>query len=130
MSSSIRPPGGSAPGVGSIGPAQGTQGTTGPAQVEHSKGAAASGAAASSSAVQAGESAQAAHVASSPSANWIRRLEAGEVTRAEAIEGLVSHAVEQHGGASLSVARRMELEGVLRAALLEDPVLGRLLGGA
>jgi len=80
--------------------------------------------------VQAGESAQAGQVASSPSATWIRRLEAGEVTRAEAIEGLVSHAVEQHGGATLSVARRMELEGVLRAALLDDPVLGRLLGGA
>jgi hypothetical protein len=67
-------------------------------------------------------------VASSPSANWIRRLEAGEVTRAEAIEGLVAHAVEQHGGGKLTPALRSELEGVLRTALLEDPVLGRMLG--
>jgi hypothetical protein len=63
-----------------------------------------------------------------PSAAWIRRLEAGEVTRAEAVEGLVAEAVERHGGAQLPPALRGQLEGVLRTALLEDPVLSRLLG--
>ncbi len=116
------------PGAGSVGPAEGAQGGLGPEQVERSKGAAASSAATASDAVQAGQSAQAGEVAGSPSATWIRRLEAGEITRAEAIEGLVSQAVERHGGAKLSVTRRMELEGVLRSALLQDPVLGRLLG--
>jgi len=60
----------------------------------------------------------------------LRRLEAGEVTRGQAIDGLVAQAVEQRGGSHLSPSLRAELEGVLRAALMEDPVLGRLLGDA
>jgi hypothetical protein len=43
---------------------------------------------------------------------------------------LVAQALERHGGAGLTPALRTELESVLRAALLEDPVLGKLLGGA
>jgi hypothetical protein len=50
------------------------------------------------------------------------------VTREQAIEGLVAQAVERHGGAKLSPALRSQLEGVLRSALRDDPVLGRLLG--
>lgn len=59
---------------------------------------------------------------------WIQRLEAGEVTRDQAIEGMVAQALEAHGGAKLSPTHRSELEGVLRTALLDDPVLSRLLG--
>jgi hypothetical protein len=66
-------------------------------------------------------------VQSSPAA-LLSRLEAGEVTREQAIDGLVAQALEVHGGARLPPAQRAELQSVLRAALLDDPVLGRLLG--
>jgi hypothetical protein len=56
-------------------------------------------------------------------------LEVGEVTKTQAVEGLVAQALEAHGGARLSAAQRAELSDVLRSALLEDPVLGELLGG-
>jgi hypothetical protein len=62
-----------------------------------------------------------------PTAAWLQKLHAGEVTREQAVEGLVAQAIESHGGARLSHAYRQELEAVLRAALLDDPVLGGLL---
>lgn len=68
-------------------------------------------------------------VASSPTAEWLRRLDAGEVTKDQAIAGLVAQAVEAHGGARLSAAQRHELADVLRQTLLNDPVLGTLLRG-
>lgn len=65
----------------------------------------------------------------SPTGEWLRRLEVGDVTKAQAVDGLVAQALEAHGGAGLSAAQRAELSEVLRSALLEDPVLGELLGG-
>jgi hypothetical protein len=61
-------------------------------------------------------------------ASVIARLEAGEVTREQAIEGLVQEALALHGGGRLPAAQRAELEAVLRSALLDDPTLSRLLG--
>jgi hypothetical protein len=61
-------------------------------------------------------------------ATLLARLEAGEVTRDQAIEGLVREALEQSGAARLPTAQRAELESVLRSALLDDPTLSRLLG--
>lgn len=58
----------------------------------------------------------------------ITRLQAGELTREQAIDALVGQALERHGGSRLPVAQRGELAGVLRDALLHDPALGRLLG--
>lgn len=129
MSSSIRPPGGSTPGAGSLGPTPGDVRARGPEQVDPSQAAGQAEAGGATQAGQAqGQVAANTAAAESPSSRWIRRLEAGEVTRAEAIEGLVAQAVELRGGNKLSPALRTELEGVLRAALVGDPVLGRLLG--
>jgi hypothetical protein len=118
VSPSIRPPG-STPGAG-IGEAS----DIGAAGEVHG-----SEAAATSEATRSSEAARFAPVEGSATASWIQRLEAREISRAEAIEGLVAQALEAHGGAQLPPAQRVELEGVLRTALLEDPVLGRLLGG-
>jgi hypothetical protein len=118
VSPSIRPPG-SAPGAG-IGEAS-EVGAAG--EVHGSEAPAATQAARSS------EAARSTTPVEGPTASWIRRLEAREISRAEAIEGLVAEALEAHGGAQLPAAQRVELEGLLRSALLEDPVLGRLLGG-
>ena len=75
----------------------------------------------------AGE-AQAAEAAG-PTADVLARLEAGEITREQAIDSLVAQALEAaHGGARLPAAQRQELGSVLRAALMDDPALGRLLG--
>jgi hypothetical protein len=129
VSSSIRPPGGSTPGTGSVGPAAGETRTRGPEQVDASQAVGQAGAAGAAQAGSTqGQVAANAAAVESPTSRWIRRLEAGEVSRAEAIEGLVAQAVEQRGGSKLSPALRSELEGVLRSALLGDPVLGRLLG--
>ena len=67
--------------------------------------------------------------AAGPTADVLGRLEAGELTREQAIETLVGQALESHGGARLPPTQRDELGSILRAALLDDPVLGRLLGG-
>jgi hypothetical protein len=120
VSPSIRPPG-STPGAG-IGDAADVGGVGAAGEVHGSEATAASEATRSSEAARAAQPEGA-------TAAWIRRLEAGEIGRAEAIEGLVAHALEAHGGAQLPPAQRVELEGLLRSALLEDPVLGRLLGG-
>lgn len=61
-------------------------------------------------------------------ASVVARLESGEVTREQAIDGLVEEALALHGGARLPAAQRAELEAVLRSALLDDPTLSRLLG--
>lgn len=117
MSTSIRPPTGS-PG--------GPSGIEGAADVAATGDVAASGEVARSQTVAPEARAGAAQ---GPTAEWLARLEANEITRAEAIEGLVAQAIESHGGARLAPAQRAELEAVLRSALLEDPVLSRLLGG-
>lgn len=113
MSSSIRPPG--APPVG----------TTGPSSIGDLKPEQAGGA----QGVRAQDAAQAKPATETPTSQWLRRLEAGEVTKAQAVEGLVAQAVDAHGGARLSASQRAELADVLREALLGDPVLGELLGG-
>jgi len=59
----------------------------------------------------------------------LRRLDAGEVTKTQAVEGLVAQALEASGGARLNAAQRSELADVLRQTLLNDPALGALLGG-
>lgn len=111
MSSSIRPPG--APPSAPAGLAEVNDLKHGaPAEVQSARGAA---------------EPQATAQAESASGAWLRRLEVGEVTRAQAVEGLVAQAVEAHGGARLSPAQRDELSQVLRAALLDDPVLSGLL---
>jgi hypothetical protein len=117
MTSSIRPPGA---------PPAGSPGLEGLRELEPgaAKEAPASGATAPS---QGGLSAQAA--ATGRTGEWLRRLEGGEVTKSEAVEGLVAQALESHGAARLSAAQRAELADVLRSTLLDDPVLGELLGG-
>jgi hypothetical protein len=61
-------------------------------------------------------------------AGVIARLQAGELTREQAIDALVAQALELHGGARLPAPQRAELSAVLRDALLHDPALARLLG--
>lgn len=115
MSTSIRPPGG---------PASGTSGIDGTSEINRTEpGGTSEGVTGTAAASQAPVGVE------SPTAVWLRRLEAGEVTRHEAVEGLVADAVAAHG-AHLSVAQQSELSDVLRATLLDDPVLGRLLRGA
>lgn len=118
MSTSIKPP------SGSPGGAAGIDATSEVADVSASHAAGQVGA------TQSAGAASAASATQSPTAAWLQKLAAGEVTRAEAVEGLVAQAVEAQGGARLSPAQRGELESILRSALLEDPVLSRLLGGA
>jgi hypothetical protein len=107
VSASIKPPGG--PGV------VGVEGL---------------GEAAPSAATGVSESASAAAPASvqSPSATLIAKLDAGEITREQAIDGMVAEALSAVGAGKLPAAQRAELEGVLRAALADDPTLNKLLG--
>lgn len=114
MSASIKPPTGSAPGVSDV------QGTADIQPSSATDASAVRGAAAQTTA--------AAGQTESASAAWLRQLEAGEVTRQQAIDGLVAQALEKHGAARLPASQRQELEHVLRAALLDDPVLSGLLG--
>ncbi len=116
MSTPIRPPGGPLP-PGAVG------GVERAAGVEAGQAAKVDG----PGATQATAPAQSAAVQSSTEV-VLARLDAGEVTREQAIERLVADALEVHGGTRLAPAQRAELEGVLRSALLEDPVLARLLG--
>jgi hypothetical protein len=117
VSTSIKPP------TGSAGGAQGVEGASDVADVSaaHEAGKASEVARA---AAPAG-----ADAAQSPTAAWLHKVATGEATRAEAVDALVAQALEAQGGAKLSPAQRSELEGILRSALLEDPVLSRLLGG-
>lgn len=115
MSTSIRPPAGSPLGPSAL---------DGPSSVGHSESAESAGVRNAASSAPAAQAAP----TSSPTGVWLARLEAGEVTRSQAIDGLVAQALEVHGAASLPAAQRAELSGLLRSALLEDPVLGRLLG--
>jgi hypothetical protein len=112
MSSSIRPPGA---------PPPGPAGLDGISELKPGQPAATTGA-------QAAAPAQAGTV-ESPTGAWLRRLSAGEVSKEQAVEGLVAQALEAQGGARLSPAQRSELAEVLRDALLNDPVLGELLAG-
>jgi hypothetical protein len=66
--------------------------------------------------------------AETPTGIWLSRLSAGEITKQQAIDGLVEQALSAQGTARLNAAQRAELSEVLRASLLGDPVLGRLLG--
>jgi hypothetical protein len=66
--------------------------------------------------------------AESPTSVWLSRLSAGEITKQQAIDGLVEQALSAQGTTRLSLAQRSELSEVLRATLLGDPVLGQLLG--
>ncbi|HEX5658655.1 MAG TPA: hypothetical protein VFX59_15745 [Polyangiales bacterium] len=109
MSASIKPPGG--PGVVGV---EGL-GEVAPSAATHVGEAAGTGAAAPAS-VQ------------SPSAALIAKLDAGEITREQAIDGMVAEALSALGAGKLPAAQRSELEGVLRAALADDPTLNRLLG--
>ncbi len=117
MSTSIRPPGAS--------PA-GSPGLEGVNDLEPGR---ANDAAATAQATASQRAGEAQPQAAGPTGEWLRRLEVGEVTKTQAVEGLVAQALEAHGGARLSAAQRAELSDVLRSALLEDPVLGELLGG-
>jgi hypothetical protein len=117
VSTSIKPP------TGSPGGAHGVEGANDVTDVSaaHEVGQASEVARA---AAPAGASA-----AQSPTATWLNKVASGEATRAEAVDALVAQALEAQGGAKLSPAQRTELESILRSALLEDPVLSRLLGG-
>ncbi len=118
MSSPIRPPTGPRPSPSGV---EGASETRAVDRTQVDGAAPASGAAPTASPA-------AAPAASSPTAAWLERLQAGEVTREQAIDGLLAEALRAHGGDALSPSHRAELEGVLRAALLDDPVLGGLLG--
>lgn len=118
MSSSIKPPTGSAPGLSS------PSDVRGPSDIKSIESA--ESGAVRAPATQAGAPSTAQ--ADGPNAALLRQLEAGQVTRQQAIEGLVQNALEAHGGGRLSPQQRGELEQVLRAALMDDPVLGRLIG--
>ena len=117
VTSSIRPPSSSPSGPSGV---QETSEAAPAAESSHTARSTAAGAAQLSGANQADQ-------ARGPTAAWLQKLEAGEVTREQAVEGLVAQALEAHGGARLSQIHRRELEQVLRTALLDDPVLGGLL---
>jgi hypothetical protein len=70
----------------------------------------------------------AAGQAQSPSAALLSRLDAGEITREQAIDGMVAEALSALGAGRLPPTQRSELEGVLRAALADDPTLNKLIG--
>jgi hypothetical protein len=127
VSSSIRPPGGSGPSPSGLDSPLGTEESGASRAAGGISGSEAPQVAAGSQA-ERGAASQAAAAPASPTAQWIRRLEAGEISREQAIDGLVAQALEAQGGARLAPALRSELESVLRAALVGDPVLGRLLG--
>lgn len=123
MSTPIRPAGGPlAPGVSGLDSA-----VTGASDVEGSAGVASTEASASKAIDQA-VSAPLGTEVHGATATLLARLEAGEVTREQAIDGLVREALDVHGGQALPPAQRAELEAVLRTALLDDPTLSRLLG--
>lgn len=113
MSSSIRPPGAPPPGPAGLDGISDLK----PGQSSGAGGPQAAAAKAESASVE------------SPTGAWLRRLSAGEVSREQAVEGLVAQALEAQGGSRLNAAQRAELSDVLREALLGDPVLGELLGG-
>lgn len=113
MSSSIRPPGA---------PPPGPAGLDGISDLKPGQSSATSG---PQAAAPQGESTP----LESPTGAWLRRLSAGEVSKEQAVEGLVAQALEAQGGARLNAGQRAELSDVLREALLGDPVLGELLGG-
>jgi hypothetical protein len=117
VSTSIRPP------TGSSGGAAGVEGPGEASEVS------AAGEAGQSAEIARSHAAGSASAVESPTHAWLHKLAAGEVTRAEAVEGLVAQALEAQGASRLSPGQRSELESVLRSALLEDPVLSRLLGG-
>jgi len=112
MSSSIRPPGAPPPGpagldgISDLKPGQNSPSTAPQASAPNSQAAA----------------------AESPTAGWLRRLSAGEVSKQQAVDGLVAQALEAQGPVRLSPAQRDELAAVLKEALLNDPVLAGLLG--
>lgn len=114
MSSSIRPPSASSPGPSGVSELSAPK----PAALEAGKAAG-----------KVAESDAQAASAASPAAHWLTRLSAGEVTKQQAIDGLVEQALAAQGTARLSAAQRAELSEVLRESLLGDPVLGRLLAG-
>jgi hypothetical protein len=111
MSASIRPPGAKPPGI--AGPDGLGDAAGGAPSAEHV-----------AKAPQAGSAA----APEGASAEWLQRLHAGEISKTQAVEGLVAHALDTQGAAGLSPARRAELAEVLRQSLLHDPVLGGLLG--
>lgn len=115
MSTPIRPPGGPLP--------PGVAGVDGASEVERSRTDSVTGPT-QAAAVAPSES---VHVEGSTAA-LLARLDAGEVSREQAIDTLVRDALELHGGAHLPPTQRAELESVLRVALLDDPALSRLLG--
>jgi hypothetical protein len=126
MSTAIRPPGG----PGSMrGPAEldgsgEVDASIAPGDVVETERAAATGGAAASAAVGTKQTA----VVDNPTALVLSRLDAGEISREQAIDSLVAEAVATHGATRLPPLQRAELEGIMRAALLEDPTLARLLG--
>ncbi len=113
MSSSIRPPGTPPPGPSGLSEVQAAR----PEALEAGKASA-----------QVAEAAAQAERSQSPTSVWLSRLSAGEITKQQAIEGLVEQALSARGAARLDATQRTELAEVLRASLLGDPVLGRLLG--
>lgn len=113
MSSSIRPPGTPPPGPSGLSEVQAPR----PEAVEASKAS-----------TQVAQAAAQAERTQSPTGVWLARLSAGEITKQQAIDGLVEQALSARGAARLDAAQRTELSEVLRASLLGDPVLGRLLG--
>lgn len=120
MSIPIRPPGGTgAPASTSLDPTTplgSSQSASAASQAQSTEAAARAEAQAQAGAVQ------------SPASSVLSRLEAGEVTREQAVDALVSQALEQVGGGQLPPTQRAELTAVLRNALLEDPSLSKLLG--
>jgi hypothetical protein len=119
MSTAIRPPGGpNTVGAADIDAASEIESTTGSAEVSGLDKAGAAGAVAPTSAQQV----------ESPTASMLARLDAGEITREQAIETLVAEALSAPGVSHLADAQRSELESIVRASLLEDPTLARLLG--
>ncbi|MEY4510818.1 MAG: hypothetical protein RLZZ450_2940 [Pseudomonadota bacterium] len=119
MSTAIRPPGGpSTVAAADVGSASEIEATVeaGSASAVDKAGAAGAVAPASTEQVQ------------SPTAALLARLDAGEITREQAIESLISEALSAPGVSRLADAQRTELESIVRASLLEDPTLARLLG--
>lgn len=119
MSTAIRPPGGpSTVGAADLGAASEVESAGDAAGTSAVDKAGAAGAVAPTS----------THQVQSPTAALLARLDAGEITREQAIESLVSEALSAPAVSRLADAQRAELESIVRASLLEDPTLARLLG--
>jgi hypothetical protein len=124
VGSSIKPPG-----AGSPDAVDGADAADAAEAVESAEALGAAGETEGASAEVAGAGGAATAAPDAGTGAWLAKLDAGQISQQEAVDGIVAEALEAHGGDQLEPARRSELESVLREALQDDPVLGGWLNG-